>query len=213
MLAVLAAIATIVCTVSLIARINVPVTISQPVIIGQSNSLTLPTAGFEALGKLDSEIIVRSPVFFTDRLSDTESLTAEIALPQSPPPLPVVRGVLILPSGGVALLSQTDFSSPLRVRAAEVAFGFEVRSIALDRVLFVWKGQEIFRDVRRSPTGSIPNRLALAEFHNLGPPPISPTPLLDVMPCDPRDTDVPPPNMERRIIETASGPVCTLYPR
>jgi hypothetical protein len=64
------------------------------------------------------------------------------------PPLPVVYGVLGLPSGATAIMSEGPGLASRSVHAGDVIGEFRIASLDLDNVVFTWEDQKVYRRIK-----------------------------------------------------------------
>ena len=139
--------------------------------------------------------VAQKDLFSKDR---NPNVVIEVPPPKPPkimPPLPQVAGVMGLPSGMMALMSEKPEIRPHGVRINEIVGDFKVVAITPQEISFEWDGQRINRKVEdllaRAPT---PAAAAVGQAVTgipLPPAPAKPTDIVigaGVKACAPGDT-------------------------
>ncbi|HYA16129.1 MAG TPA: hypothetical protein VEF06_01615, partial [Bryobacteraceae bacterium] len=91
--------------------------------------------------------VAANNLFSKDRNPAIVIEAPKIEKPKQMPPLPVVYGVLGLPSGLKALMAEKAGASSRPVKAGDRVGEFQIAALDPQNVTFVWEGQEIQRKI------------------------------------------------------------------
>jgi hypothetical protein len=92
--------------------------------------------------------ITAKDLFVPDRNSGVIIAPPKVEEPRKMPPLPVVYGVLGLPSGVKAIMSERTGVAARSLKPGDTIGEYKVISLDLQSVVFEWDGRQISRDVR-----------------------------------------------------------------
>ncbi len=116
--------------------------------------------------------IAAADIFFEDRNPAVVIDPPKVEAPKEMPPLPVVYGVLGLPSGTKAIMSERAGLAGRAVRAGDTIGEFKIVVLDAQSIIFDWSGKQISRKTRdlidrSNPAG--PGDEQLAGARSTGP--------------------------------------------
>jgi len=93
-----------------------------------------------------ADVAARNP-FSKDRNPAVVVEAPKVEQPKVMPPLPIVYGVLVLPSGTKAIMAEHSGSAGRSVSAGETISEFKVVALDSQKVTFEWDGKQVVREL------------------------------------------------------------------
>ena len=176
--------------------------------------------------------VATKDLFSKDRNPDVIIEPPKVEKPKEMPPLPVVYGVLGLPSGTKALMSEKAGGASRPVRAGDTIGEFKIASLDPQTVVFDWDGKQIAKKIEdlidRSSTAVTPTGTATGAQANApaAPPPpprptnVAPGPGQEIptaagqsqracVPGDPSPPGAMVDGYRKNVVQTPFGAICT----
>jgi hypothetical protein len=91
--------------------------------------------------------ITRSDLFSKDRSGVAIVAPPVVEIPTPMPPLPVLSGVMCLPSGTRAIMAERVGAPSITVRAGEMLGEFKIVALDFQNITFAWRDHQVTRNI------------------------------------------------------------------
>jgi hypothetical protein len=166
--------------------------------------------------------VATKDLFSKDRNPNVVIEPPKVEVPKPMPPLPIVYGVLGLPSGTKAIMAEKAGQSGRAVHAGDTIGEFKIASLDPQTVVFDWDGKQVPRKIEDlidrsgggAPSGPAvqPAGPAKAVTSNGQPVPAGPGPGGSCVPGDNSPSGTVVGGMKKNAVPTPFGTVCSWVP-
>ncbi len=129
--------------------------------------------------------VATKDLFSKDRNPDVIIDPPKVEKPKPMPPLPIVYGVLGLPSGTKAIMAEKKGADSKPVKSGDTVGEFKIVSLDTKNVVFDWDGKQIAKNIddlidRSEPAGGVVSQAAAPPAKGpavIAPPAVAPAPV------------------------------------